>query len=307
MPFAVGMMPSPFQHVLPAITTPFRGDDSVDHDFLARHARWQLDAGCSGIIPLGSLGEGATLDFDEKVAILETLVPACGDKPVLPGIAALSTAQAVRLAEAARAAGCRGLMVLPAYVHKGEMREAKAHVDAVLRATDLPCMLYNNPPAYGTDFTAPFITELAAEHENLVAVKESSGDVRRITAIKAAAGDRLAVLVGLDDILVEGVAAGATGWVAGLVNAFPKESVELFESARDGRHDEAAALYRWFLPLLRLDTVPEFVQLIKLVQEKVGQGSERVRLPRLPVTGGMRECALMAIERALAERPEVSR
>ncbi|MCA8952145.1 MAG: dihydrodipicolinate synthase family protein [Planctomycetes bacterium] len=299
------MPASPFTHVLPAITTPFRADGSIDHDFLGRHAKWQLEHGCSGIIPLGSLGEGATLDFDEKVAILRTLVAACGEKPVLPGIAALSTRQAVALAEAAAEAGCGGLMVLPPYVHKGEMREMKAHVDAVLRATALPCMLYNNPPAYGTDFTAPFVAELAGEHGNLVAVKESSGDVRRITAIKAALGSRVDVLVGLDDILVEGVAAGATGWVAGLVNAFPTESVRLFELARDGRSEQASALYRWFLPLLRLDTVPEFVQLIKLVQSKVGQGSENVRLPRLPVDGGMRECALMAIERALAERPEV--
>ena len=298
-------MTAPFRHVLPAITTPFTADDRVDHEFLSRHAQWQLEAGCSGIIPLGSLGEGATLDFDEKVAVLETLVAACGEAPVLPGIAALSTRQAVQLAEAAAKAGCRGLMVLPAYVHKGEMRESRAHVDAVLRATDLPCMLYNNPPAYGSDFTASFIAELAEEHENLVAVKESSGDARRITAIKSGLGDRLSVLVGLDDLLVEGVAAGACGWVAGLVNAMPKESVALFEWARDGRQQEAAALYRWFLPLLRLDTVPEFVQLIKLVQQEVGQGSERVRLPRLPVAGGMRECAMMAIETALANRPEV--
>ncbi|MCR9246983.1 MAG: dihydrodipicolinate synthase family protein [bacterium] len=297
------MSASPFSHVLPAITTPFRDDGSVDHEFLAQHARWQLDNGCSGMIPLGSLGEGATLGFDEKVAILETLVTACGDHPVLPGIAALSTGQAVELAQAAARVGCRGLMVLPAYVHKGEMREHKAHVDAILRATELPCMLYNNPPAYGTDFTAPFIAELANEHGNLVAVKESSGDVRRITAIKAAVGDRLAVLVGLDDILVEGVAAGATGWVAGLVNAFPRESVQLFELALGRKHDAARELYEWFLPLLRLDTVPEFVQLIKLVQEKVGQGSERVRLPRLPVAGGMRECALAAIETAVGNRP----
>ncbi|HEX5050661.1 MAG TPA: dihydrodipicolinate synthase family protein [Planctomycetota bacterium] len=296
------MPTSPFQHVLPAITTPFDADDRVDHSFLSRHARWQLEQGCSGLIPLGSLGEGATLDFDEKVAVLRTLVEAAGDKPVLPGIAALSTRQAVALAEAAAAAGCGGLMVLPAYVHKGELHEAKAHVEAVLRATDLPCMLYNNPPAYGTDFTPPFVAELAAAHDNLVAVKESSGDARRVTAIKALVGERLAVLVGMDDMVLEGVAAGATGWVAGLVNAFPRESVELFELARDGKREAATALYRWFLPLLRLDTVPEFVQLIKLVQQKVGQGSERVRLPRLPVQGRQREHALAVIDRALATR-----
>lgn len=297
----------PFRHVLPAITTPFRADGSVDHDFLARHARWQLDAGCSGIIPLGSLGEGATLDFPEKVAILETLVAACGPKPVLPGIAALSTAQAVALAQAAERAGCKGLMVLPPYVHKGPLAEMTAHVAAVFRATRLPCMLYNNPPAYGTDFTPACIAELAAAHPNLVAVKESSGDARRVTGIRALVGDRLAVLVGMDDMVVEGVAAGATGWVAGLVNAFPRESVALFELAAAGRAAEAAALYRWFLPLLRLDTVPEFVQLIKLVQQQVGQGEERLRAPRTAAAGALREQALAVIRQALATRPEVRR
>ncbi|MBP8300520.1 MAG: dihydrodipicolinate synthase family protein [Planctomycetes bacterium] len=297
------MSASPFRHVLPAITTPLRADDTVDHDFLARHARWQLDQGCSGIIPLGSLGEGATLDFEEKKAILATLVKAAGDKPVMPGIAALSTRQAVALAQEAERLGCRGLMVLPPYVHKGELREMTGHVSAVLRATKLPCMLYNNPPAYGTDFTPPCIEQLAAQHENLVAVKESSGDARRVTAIKALVGDRLAVLVGMDDMCVEGVAAGATGWVAGLVNAFPRESVQVFELALAGRMAEATELYRWFLPLLRLDTVPEFVQLIKLVQQEVGQGTERVRLPRTPVTGALREHAMAVIKTALAKRP----
>jgi 1-pyrroline-4-hydroxy-2-carboxylate deaminase len=301
------MPASPFRHVLPAITTPFRTDDTVDHEQLARHARWQLDAGCRGVIPLGSLGEGATLDFDEKVAILRTLVAAAGDQPVLPGIAALSTRTAVALAKAAEQAGCRGLMVLPAYVHQGELRESLAHVAAVLNATALPCMLYNNPPAYRTDFTPPAIAQLAGAHENLVAVKESSGDARRVTAIKALLGDRLDVLVGMDDMVVEGVAAGAVGWVAGLVNAFPKQSVRLFELARDGRTADAQALYHWFLPLLRLDTVPEFVQLIKLAQQEVGQGSERVRAPRLPVAGALREHASSVLRQALAIRPAVAR
>ncbi|MGB3967550.1 MAG: dihydrodipicolinate synthase family protein [Planctomycetota bacterium] len=295
------MPASPFRDVLTAITTPFAADGAVDHVALAAHARWQLAAGVRGVIPLGSLGEGATLDFDEKVAILRTLVPACGPAPVLPGIAALSTRTAIALAQAAAQAGCRGLMVLPAYVHKGELREALAHVAAVLAATSLPCMLYNNPVAYGTDFTPPAIAGLAAAHGNLVAVKESSGDARRVTAIRALCGERLDVLVGMDDMLVEGVAAGAVGWVAGLVNAFPLESVRLFALARAGRHDEAAALYRWFLPLLRLDTVPEFVQLIKLVQQQVGQGHERVRPPRLPVQGALREHALAVLRDALAD------
>jgi len=300
------MRQCPFRNVLPAITTPLRADDTVDHEFLARHARWQLDEGCAGLIPLGSLGEGATLDFDEKIAILKTLVAAAGKKPVLPGIAATSTRSAVALARAAAKAGCRGLMVLPAYVHQGGLHETRAHVEAVITATDLPCMLYNNPRAYGIDFTPPFVAELAAANENLVAVKDSSGDARRVTAIKMLAGDRLDVLVGMDDMVLEGVAAGATGWVAGLVNAFPRESVVLFELARERKQAEAEALYRWFLPLLRLDTVPEFVQLIKLVQQQVGQGHERVRPPRLPVQGALRETTLAVIQKALAARPQVA-
>ncbi|MBL8734251.1 MAG: dihydrodipicolinate synthase family protein [Planctomycetes bacterium] len=298
-------MVSPFRHVLPAITTPWTAADGVDHEFLTAHARWLLAAGCSGIIPLGSLGEGATLDFDEKVAIVRSLVAAAGAAPVLPGVAALSTKQAVRLAEACAAAGARGLMVLPPYVHKGPQREAIQHVEAVLRATSLPCLLYNNPPAYGIDFLPADIVGLADRHANLAAVKESSGDARRVTAIRAAVGARLDVLVGMDDMVVEGVAAGAVGWVAGLVNAFPRESVRLFELARDGEREAAAALYRWFLPLLRLDTVPEFVQLIKLVQQQVGRGDERVRAPRTVVAGAHRQQALAIVAEALAARPEV--
>jgi 4-hydroxy-tetrahydrodipicolinate synthase len=303
--FACGVTTaSPFRGVLPAITTPFRDDDTVDHEFLARHARWQLEQGCAGVVPLGSLGEGAVLAFDEKVAILRTLVEAADDAPVLPGIAAASTRDAIALAVAAERAGARGLMVLPPYLHKGPIQEALAHVAAVLRATQLPCMLYNNPPAYGTDFVPALVMELAAAHDNLVAVKESSGDARRVTAIVALARGRIDVLVGLDDMVLEGVAAGAVGWVAGLVNALPAPSVRLFELARAGRRDDAAALYRWFLPLLRLDTMPEFVQLIKLVQQRVGHGTERVRAPRQPVTGALRESTLALLERALRERPE---
>ncbi|MGE3171323.1 MAG: dihydrodipicolinate synthase family protein [Planctomycetota bacterium] len=301
------MDPRPFRGVLPAITTPFAADGAVDLAFLQQHARWMLDQGCAGLVPLGSLGEGATLAFDEKVAILRSLVEAAGDRPVLPGIAAAATRDAVALAQAAADAGCRGLMVLPAYVHRGSQREAEAHVGAVLAATGLPCMLYNNPGAYGVDFEPARIEALAAQHDALVAVKESSGDARRVTAVRARCGDRLDLLVGLDDMAVEGASAGATGWVAGLVNALPRESVVLFERAVAGDRAGADALYRWFLPLLRLDTVPEFVQLIKLVQQEVGRGDERVRPPRLQLAGAAREAALATIRTALAQRPEVPR
>jgi 1-pyrroline-4-hydroxy-2-carboxylate deaminase len=291
--------------VLPAITTPFDAEGGIDHAFLAEHARKMVAAGCGGVVPLGSLGEGNALTFDEKLAVLRTLVKALPDHPVIPGIAALSTAEAVRLAREAGRAGCRALMVLPPYVYVGDAEEMHAHVSAVIGATGLPCMLYNNPVAYRVDFLPVHVAALAERHANLEAIKESSTDVRRVTAIRTLVGDRLDILVGVDDVIVEGIAAGAVGWIAGLVNAYPKESVRLFELARDGRRDQADALYRWFLPLLRMDTVPKFVQLIKLVQQETGMGSERVRPPRQRLAGAEREAALAAIAAAGNNRPEV--
>src|SRR6185295_5077426 len=217
-------------------TTPFSADYSVDHAFLAQHAKWQIENGVDGIVALGSLGEAATLSFDEKVAILRTLSKALGGKPLVAGIASLSTVEAVSLARAAQEAGCAGLMVLPPYVYSTDWREMKAHVSAVIGATKLSCMLYNNPPAYKTDFLAPQVAELAAEHENLQAVKESSGDARRVTAVKALCGYRIAVFAGLDDMILEGVRAGAVGWIAGLVNALPRETMALFRHALRGEN-----------------------------------------------------------------------
>ncbi|HSP16403.1 MAG TPA: dihydrodipicolinate synthase family protein [Thermoanaerobaculia bacterium] len=296
-----------WKDVMPAITTPFRADLSVDHDFLARHASWMIDAGCSGIVALGSLGEGATLQFQEKIEILRTCARAAGRRvPVVAAISALATSEAVRLAREAEQAGCSGLMILPPYVYSTDWREMKAHVAAVLRATPLSCMLYNNPIAYRTDFVPEQVAELAGDHANLHAVKESSADVRRVTAIRNLLGDRLAIFVGVDDLIVEGVAAGAIGWIAGLVNALPGESVSLFDAARRGAREEALAIYRWFLPLLRLDTVTKFVQMIKLVQEEVGMGSARVRPPRLELAGAEREQTLSTIRAALASRPKLS-
>ncbi|MGH7620820.1 MAG: dihydrodipicolinate synthase family protein, partial [Gemmatimonadaceae bacterium] len=217
--------------------------------------------------------------------------------------AGLSTAECVSLAARAADAGCDGLMALPAYVYRGDWRETKAHYSAVIGATRLSCMLYNNPIAYGTDVTPPQLAELAAEHANLHAVKESSGDVRRVTAVRERLGDRLAILAGMDDMILESIPMGAAGWIAGLVNALPAESVSLFELGRAGKMDEARRLYEWFLPLLRLDTVPKFVQLIKLVQAEVGRGSATVRPPRLELAGHDRDDALALIRGALAARP----
>ena len=287
--------------VIPAITTPFLGDGSVDHEFLARHCAWLIENGCSGVVALGSLGEGATLRFEEKIAILRTAVASLrGTAPVVAGISALSMAEAVELARAAEHAGCDGLMVLPPYVYAGDWREMKTHVSAVVDATPLSAMLYNNPIAYGVDFLPEQVAELVGEHTNLHAVKESSADVRRVAALRSLAGERLAILCGVDDLIVEATYAGAVGWVAGLANAFPRKSVELFELASRGDRAGAFELYKWFLPLLRFDTVPKFVQLIKYVQEVVGRGSERVRAPRLELSAEEKREVDRTLQQALA-------
>ncbi|MFO1448294.1 MAG: dihydrodipicolinate synthase family protein [Opitutaceae bacterium] len=286
--------------VIPALTTNLRANGAVDHPALARHCRWMIDSGCTGFVCCGSLGEAATLTFEEKVAVATTCVKAVGRRaPVVLGLASLSTAEAVALAKAGAKAGCEGLMILPPYVYSTDWREMKAHVSTVLKATSLDGMLYNNPPAYKTDFTPVQIAELAAEHPNLKAVKESSGDTRRVTAIQALVGNRLRVLVGMDDAIVEGTYAGAVGWIAGLVNAFPAESVALFDYASRGDKARAAALYAWFLPLLRLDTVPKFVQYIKWIQAEVGRGTPFVRAPRLPLAGEDLALAKAALSEAL--------
>jgi 4-hydroxy-tetrahydrodipicolinate synthase len=290
--------------VFTAITTPFTKSLDVDHKFLAEHASWLATSGCTGIVALGSLGEAATLQFDEKVAIVATLRKALPKNvPVIAGIAGLSTAECVSLAQKSKDAGADGLMVLPPYVYKGDWRETEAHFSAVIAATKLSCMLYNNPIAYGTDVSAGQMVELA-RHANLHAVKESSGDVRRVTAIRERLDDRLQMFAGMDDMILESIPMGAQGWIAGLVNAFPVESVRLFDAGMAGRWPEARRLYEWFLPLLRLDTVPKFVQLIKLVQQEVGKGSEVVRPPRLTLTGPEREQTVKLIRERTASIPK---
>jgi len=195
-------------------------------------------------------------------------------------------------------------MALPPYVYQGNWREMRAHVAAVFKATPLSCMLYNNPVAYGTDFLPEQIRELAAEHENFEAVKESSSDVRRVSAIRALVDRRLQIFVGVDDAVLEAIGIGATGWIAGLANALPRESVDLFDFGMNGERDKAFNLYRWFLPLLRMDTKPNFVQLIKLVQAEVGIGNARVRPPRLELAGDELEQAKQTIRDALCSRPQ---
>jgi 4-hydroxy-tetrahydrodipicolinate synthase len=291
--------------VFTAITTPFDKSLAVDHRFLGEHANWLVENGCTGIVALGSLGEAATLQFDEKVAIVATLRKALPKNvPVVAGIAGLSTAECVSLAQKTRDAGADGLMVLPPYVYKGDWRETEAHFSAVITATRLSCMLYNNPIAYGTDVTSEQVEHLA-RHANLHAVKESSGDVRRVTAIRERLDDRLQLFAGMDDMILESIPMGAQGWIAGLVNAFPAESVRVLEAGLAGRWQEARKIYEWFLPLLRLDTVPKFVQLIKLVQQEVKKGSEVVRPPRLTLTGAERDQTITLIRERLASKPKL--
>jgi 4-hydroxy-tetrahydrodipicolinate synthase len=293
--------------VFPAITTPFRADLSIDHDALTDHLRWLVDSGCVGIVALGSLGESQALTSDEKIAVLATCRRALpASVPVIAGIAGLTTPECVGLARRAADAGCDGLMALPVYVYRGDWRETKSHSSAVIGATRLSCMLYNNPIAYGTDVTPDQLAELAERHENLHAVKESSGDVRRVTALRERLGDRIAIFAGMDDMILESIPMGAVGWIAGLVNAFPVESVQLFELARDGRFEEARILYEWFLPLLRLDTVPMFVQLIKLVQAELGRGPAPVRPPRLEPDAGETAPVRALVRERLANRPAVA-
>jgi 4-hydroxy-tetrahydrodipicolinate synthase len=289
--------------VLPAITTCFNERLTIDHGFVAEHCRWLLDHGCNGIVALGSLGEGATLSLEEKLDVLRTCVKAVnGRGPVVASISSLTTSEAVALAQTAADLGCNGLMVLPPYVYQGNWREMRTHIAAVFRATPLGCMLYNNPIAYGTDFLPQQIQELAVQHENLEAVKESSSDVRRVSAIRALLDRRLDILVGVDDCVLEAIAVGAVGWVAGLANALPRESVDLFNYGVQAETEKAFELYRWFLPLLRMDTVPDFVQRIKLVQAEVGMGNTRVRPPRLELIGAELEQTKNVIRDALQRK-----
>jgi 4-hydroxy-tetrahydrodipicolinate synthase len=291
---------------MPAITTPFHADLSVDHEFLKHHVRHLLTHGVTGIVTPGSLGEGATLEHGEKNEIWNTCVNECGDVPVIAAVSALSTSRAVAIARDAERAGCQGLMVLPPYVYRGSKREMLAYFSTIIESTPLSCMLYNNPIAYGTDLSPEDVAHLAQRHQNLHAVKESSADVRRVTGIRALCGDRLAIFVGVDDLIVEGIAAGAVGWIAGLVNALPEESMKLFRACIDGRAREVDALYQWFLPLLRMDTTYDFVQLIKLIQREVGivgAGGAVTRPPRLLPEGAELERVIAAIRSVLDNRP----
>jgi dihydrodipicolinate synthase/N-acetylneuraminate lyase len=294
--------------VMPATLTQFNADLTIDHALMAEHGKWLVESGCTAIVAHGSLGEGATLSFAEKVALQRMYVEAVPGTPIIPGIASLSTKEAVDLAKAAKDNGCRGLMVLPPYLYASDWREMKAHMKAVISSTDLPCIIYNNPVAYKTDFTPLHIKELADELPNVESVKESSTDARRIAGIREVCGDRLALGVGVDDCALEGAAMGATFWITGVGGAFPKHNVKLWELGTTGRIGEAMPIYTWMLPMLRMDTVVKFVQLIKLQQTLASGGklgNNRVRPPRLELEGKELAEATAIIEKAIATAPVV--
>jgi 1-pyrroline-4-hydroxy-2-carboxylate deaminase len=289
--------------VYPAATTQFHTDFQLDLDSTLRHLNVLVQAGIHGVILLGTVGENCSLEFDEKLQVIRAAVKALGGRiPILTGVAECTTSLACRFARAAEDAGVDGLMVLPAMVYKSDARETIAHFRSVARASGLPIMCYNNPPSYGVDLTPAMFSELADE-ETLVAIKESSDNVRRITDLVNTVGDRYILFSGVDDLVLESILLGSQGWVSGLVNAFPEESIRLWDLAIAGRYQEALEIYRWYTPLLHLDTHPKLVQYIKLAEAECGLGSETVRPPRLPLAGAEREEILGIIRQALATRP----
>ena len=289
--------------IFPALTTQLTSDQEVDTDATMAHVEHLLSAGVHGVVMLGTLGEGTSLSAEEKRQLLAATVAAAGGRvPVLAGVAEYTTAEACRLARDAEELGVDGLMVLPGMVYRSDPRETLTHFRSVARASGLPVMVYNNPVSYGVDVTPEMFAELADE-ETLVAIKESSEDTRRIVDLRNAVGERYVLFCGVDDIALEALAAGADGWLAGLVDAFPAETVRLWELMREGNLDEARAIYRWFMPLLHLDTHPKLVQYIKLAVAEVGWGAETVRAPRLPLEGEERKRVLAVIRKGIAERP----
>jgi 4-hydroxy-tetrahydrodipicolinate synthase len=291
--------------VFPAVTTQFREDQSLDLAATARHWQVMIASGISGLIVAGSLGENQALDPDEKrLLVAEAVKCAAGRLPVLSGVAEMSTAAACRYVRDCEKLGASGFMVMPAMVYKADAREAVHHFRQVASATGLPWMLYNNPVGYPVDITPALFVELA-DVPNLVAIKESSANTRRITELRIAVGDRYALFVGVDDLILESSVLGIDGWVAGSGIATPKENQYFWELTRRGRWDEARAMYRWFYPLLKLDTQVKFVQYIKLAVQEAGLGREWVRSPRLPLSGPERESVLSTIRTAFANRPQL--
>ena len=292
-----------WQGVYPALTTKFRPDYRLDRAAMEKHFAWQIESGVDGLIVCGSLGENSVLSVEEKLEVLRIAVAVSGGKvPVLMTVAEGSTAEGVSLCERAARDGADGMMVLPGMRYVSDRRETIAHYRAIAKASARPVMVYNNPVAYGVDVTPEMFGELADE-ASIVAIKESSDNVRRVTDIINRTGARYAIFCGVDDLAMEAMLMGACGWVAGLVDAFPEETVAIYRLIRDGRVEEARKIYRWFAPLLHLDVSKKLVQNIKLVESVVGVGSETVRPPRLPLVGEERDQIVALVKQALASRP----
>ena len=297
-------MKAAWQGVFPASTTQFQPDQSLDIPATLTHVDRMIEAGIHGLIMLGTVGENCSLEYAEKLEVLRATVDHVGARvPVLTGVAECTTARACKFATDAQRIGVGGLMVLPAMVYKSDPRETIAHFRTVAKATDLPIMVYNNPVSYHVDITPEMFADLGDE-SRMVAIKESSENVRRITDLRNACGDRYILFCGVDDLVLESLLLGATGWVSGLVNAFPAENRLLWDLAVAGRWEEAREVYRWYTPALHLDTHVKLVQYIKLAEQECGLGSETVRAPRLPLVGEERERILAIIRRAIATRPK---
>jgi 1-pyrroline-4-hydroxy-2-carboxylate deaminase len=299
-------MKKPFwQGVFPAITTQLKRDQSLDLEATARHAEALIDSGVTGLIFLGSLGENQALRPEEKRLLIEAMVKAVnGRVPVLSGVAESSTAEACRYAADVERLGADGFMLMPAMLYRGDPRETLAHFRTTAKATGLPIMIYNNPISYANDITPEMFAQLA-EGKNFVALKESSGNTRRITDLRNLLGDRFAIFTGVDDLVLECAILGIDGWVAGSGIAFPQENQYLWELTRTGQWEKAREIYRWFAPLLHLDVHTKFVQYIKLAVQECGLGSEWVRAPRLPLVGAERKQILEIIHRGMDRRPKV--
>ncbi|TWT34846.1 dihydrodipicolinate synthase family protein [Blastopirellula retiformator] len=289
--------------VFPAATTQFNADFSVNIPATLQHLDAMIAAGVHGMIMLGTVGENCSLSYDEKLEVLKASVAHInGRVPVLTGVAEFTTATACRFAADAAKLGVDGLMVLPAMVYRSDSRETAAHFRAVAAASDLPIMIYNNPVSYKVDITPEEFAELADEPK-FVAIKESTEDTRRITDIRNVCGDRFLLFCGVDDVVLESMVLGIDGWVSGLVNAFPAENRLLWDLAMEGRYAEAVEVYRWYTPLLHLDTDMKLVQYIKLANAECGYGTETTRPPRLPLISDERERVLGVIRKAIATRP----
>lgn len=291
--------------VMPAVTTKFSDEDTLDLDMFAKNIEAQLDAGVSGIILGGTLGEASTLNEDEKRVLIEHTVSLVNGKvPVIMNVAEQSTKNAIKAAENAEKHGASGLMMLPPMRYKSTDHETMAYFEAVATSTSLPIMVYNNPVDYKIEVTLEMFEQLLKQ-DNIKAVKESTRDITNITRIRNTFGDRLNILGGVDTLAMESLLMGADGWVAGLVCAFPKETVAIYKLVKAGRVEEATEIYRWFMPLLELDINPQLVQNIKLAEVATGIGIENVRPPRLPLQGKERERVLAIIKEGVQTRPEI--